>query len=137
MQILPIPVHYEVQEEFIEISNGDAAVICVSAEEESVAHIPSYLRAELARCCLSPPAHDQLVKLEISLCINQAKFSKLESCSNPREAYELVVRKAARSTHGVVDLSAATPQGLFWGVQSLLQLLGWPDGPTAGAIRTV
>lgn len=131
MQILPVPVHYEVHEDSIECVNGDATAVVVASSAESV--VASYLRQQLARCCLSPPVHEAAAKLEITLGINEQKFASLDHLQNQREAYELVVRKASGG-QGLIDVSAPTAQGLFWGVQSLLQILGWPDGITAGAV---
>lgn len=125
MQILPIPVHYEIQEDIIKVLNGDAAVVSVASAAE--ADVARYLREQLARCCLSTPAQEGPAKLEISLCIDESRFSSLDSLSNRHEAYELVVRRVS-SGQGGIDVSAPSAQGLFWGVQSLLQVLSWPTG---------
>lgn len=131
MHILPIPVHYEVHEESINVVNGDAAAVVVASSAES--DVASYLRQQLARCCLSPPAPEAAAKLDITLCINEQKFASLDHLPNQREAYELVVRKGSGG-QGLIDVSAPTAQGLFWGIQSLLQILAWPDGTTGGAV---
>lgn len=125
MHILPVPVHYEIHEPVINIVNGDAAtVVTASIAESDVAH---YLRAHLTRCSLDTAPNKALAKLEISLRITQSKVASFDHLSNRHEAYELIVRKAS-SGQGVITITSPAAQGLFWGVQSLLQLLAWPDG---------
>eukprot|EP00892_Ulva_mutabilis_P006340 jgi/Ulvmu1/4078/UM019_0056.1 len=125
MHILPVPVHYEFHEGVIDVQSGDVAAVVSKSDHAS--NVADYLRAHLPRCSLDNTPNESAAKLKINLCIVDSRQTSFDRLSSRYEAYEMVVCKAS-SGQGIITISSPAAQGLFWGVQSLLQILTRSDG---------